>query len=597
MGFFRNAISGGRNAISGRLPARPALLLAWLLPVILLAAAACAEPTPSPTATPVPAPTPTATPSPTATPVPATPVPATTPTPVPAPTPTPVVLPPPAGEAGGRLTVAAAAPVVHRDVHQEIQETLASLGPGIAYSRLLRLRSGEGIPQPHLLLECDLCESWTLTADGAYRFKLRSGVRWPNAAPLDGRPLAADDVVYSYERLRTPGWPNAPLFVSVGEIRALGPDALTVELAIRDADVLLSLADGHSKVVAPEVVAQFGGLQDAPVLGTGPWQWQPGSDGRTTYARNPDYFEPGLPFLDELHIVTLTGESAAAAYLAGQVDAAIVSPEELAMLRRSGGAFFATAVSQTGGAGALLALNTQAPGLQPAAVRQAVFRAIDPWDYLDTVWGGLGMVGVGVPPPQAQWLPERDELRRNYFADPAAARALLQGAGVELPLDLQVSTPASADGTPRPELERRLMDDLTSVGFNPTLRRLTPPQFQALVLGPERDYQLAIGPAPPAATPNGFLFGMLHSGGRWNIAGHSDGELDALIEQQAAEFDPAARGRLLLEIQRRTLEQGYLFSPATAATQWVYRPGLRGFAPHNALSEYHYWARVWWERR
>lgn len=593
MGYFR-------NAIPGRLAARrrPAALLTVLLPVllvVLLLGAACAEPTPSPAATPVPAPTPTSeSPTPTATPVPA---PTPTATPVPAPTPTPVVFPAPAGEAGGRLTVAAAAPVVHRDVHQEIQETLASLGPGIAYSRLLRLRSGEGIPQPHLLLECDLCESWTLTADGAYRFKLRSGVRWPHAAPLDGRPLAADDVVYSYERLRTPGWPNAPLFASVGEIRALSPDALEVELALRDADVLLSLADGHSKVVAPEVVAQYGGLQDAPVLGTGPWLWQPGSGGQTTYARNPDYFEPGLPLLDELHIVTLAGESAAAAYLAGQVDAAIVSPAELALLRRSGGASFATAVSQTGGAGALLALNAQAPGLEQAAVRQAVFRALDPWDYLDTVWGGLGMVGVGVPPPQAQWRPERDELRRRYFADPAAARALLQGAGVTLPLDLQVSTPASADGTPRPELERRLLDDLSSVGFNPTLRRLTPAQFQALVLGPERDYQLAIGPAPPAATPNGFLFGMLHSGGRWNIAGHSDGELDALIEQQAAEFDPAARGRLLLEIQRRTLEQAYLFSPATAATQWVYRPGLRGFTPHNALSEYHYWARVWWERR
>ena len=587
MGYFR-------DAIPGRLPAR--LLLAALLPMMLLAllllGAACAEPTPSPTATPLPAAPPT--PSPTATAIPA---PTPTATPIPAPTPTPVVLPPPDGEPGGRLTVAAAAPVVHRDVHQEIQETLASLGPGIAYSRLLRLRSGEGIPQPHLLLECDLCESWTLTADGAYRFKLRSGVRWPHAAPLDGRPLAADDVVYSYERLRTPGWPNAPLFASVGEIRALGPDALEVELAIRDADVLLSLADGHSKVVAPEVVAQYGGLQDAPVLGTGPWLWQPGSGGQTTYARNPDYFEPGLPLLDELHLVTLNEESAAAAYLAGQVDAAIVSPDELALLRRSGGASFATAVSHTGGAGALLALNAQAPALQPAAVRQAVFRAIDPWDYLDTVWGGLGMVGVGVPPPQAQWLPERDELRRRYFADPAAARALLQGAGVPLPLDLQVSTPASADGTPRPELERRLLDDLSSVGFNPTLRRLTPPQFQALVLGPERDYQLAIGPAPPTATPNGFLFGMLHSGGRWNIAGHNDGDLDALIEEQAAEFNPAARGRLLLEIQRRTLEQAYLFSPATAATQWVYRPGLRGFTPHNALSEYHYWARVWLERR
>ena len=586
MGYWWNAISGGRPA------RRPLLLLIALLLAALPLAAACAQPTPVPAATPIPTPAPTATPPPTATPAPALP---STATPVPAPTPTPAVFPAPDGQPGGVITVAAAAPVVNREVHREIQETLASLGPGIAYSRLLRLRSGGEIPQPHLLLECDLCESWTLTPDGAYRFQLRPGVRWHDIAPADGRPLTADDVVYSYERLRTPGWPNAPLFASIGEIRTLGTDALELELAVRDADVLLSLADGHSKVVAPEAAEQFGGLQDAPVIGTGPWLWQPAGDGRTTYARNPDYFEPGLPYLDELHIVTLAGASATAAYLAGQVDAAIVNPEELAALRQSGMPF-ATAVSPTGGAGVLLALNTQAAGLESAAVRQAIFRAIDPWDYLDFAWGGLGMVGVGLPAPQADGLLPRDELRRDYFADPAQARALLQAAGVTLPLDLQVSAPASAAGEPLPELERRLLDDLASVGFNPTLRRLTPAQFRALALGPERDYQLAIGPAPPAATPNGFLFGMLHSGGRWNIAGHQDRELDALIERQAMEFDPAARGRLLLEIQRRTLAEAYLFSPATAATQWVHRPELRGFTPHNALSEYHYWAQTWLEQ-
>jgi hypothetical protein len=91
---------------------------------------------------------------------------------VPVPSATAVVSRAPSGTNGGALTVVAAARIPHRDVHQEVQETLTALGPGLAYSRLLRLRSGEGSNQPNLLLECDLCQSWELNEDLAFVFKL-----------------------------------------------------------------------------------------------------------------------------------------------------------------------------------------------------------------------------------------------------------------------------------------------------------------------------------------------------------------------------------------------------------------------------------------
>ena len=119
--------------------------LVLLSGILVLALAACSEATPA-----APPPDPTAVP---------------TRTPVPAPTATPVVFPAPQGRSGGSLTIAGAATIPHRDVHQEVQEALTTLGPGLAYSRLLRLRSGEGPEQPNLLLECDLCESWRLTRD------------------------------------------------------------------------------------------------------------------------------------------------------------------------------------------------------------------------------------------------------------------------------------------------------------------------------------------------------------------------------------------------------------------------------------------------
>ena len=77
----------------------------------------------------------------------------------PVPHPPSVVSAAPSGTSGGTLTIAATADIPHKDVHQEVQETLTAMGPGLAYSRLLRLRSGRG-DQPNLLLECDLCQNW-----------------------------------------------------------------------------------------------------------------------------------------------------------------------------------------------------------------------------------------------------------------------------------------------------------------------------------------------------------------------------------------------------------------------------------------------------
>ena len=526
---------------------------------------------------------------------------------VPVPSATAVVSRAPSGTNGGALTVVAAARIPHRDVHQEVQETLTALGPGLAYSRLLRLRSGEGSNQPNLLLECDLCQSWELNEDLAYVFKLRPGIDWQNVAPVNGRPLNAQDVVFSLDRLKTPGWPNAPLLSSIGEATAIDDLTLQVELALEDADALLALADGHVKIVAPEVVTMYGDLKDAPVVGTGPWVWQETGPGEgMEFTRNSNYFENNLPFLDQLNVTVMRsgplGDSPGsveldkvAAFLAGLVDVFSAGPGEWDMVRR-GDTDFQSVVSRRSGAGVVLAMNSQMPNLKETAVRQAVFQAIDPWDYLDTVWSGQGFASVGIPVRESGWLLGRPEMRQNYFADPGKARQLLLDSGQRLPLDLEVTVRIERTGGENLALEERLIADLTAVGFNPELRRMNPVQFDDLVMGPAREFQLAVGAVPPTSTTNSYLFGLLHSKGQWNLSGHEDKQLDSMIEAQAAEFDDIARRDRLVEIQRRVLEQAYLFSPATAASRWVFSSDLMGFEPNTALSEYNFWSRTWLDR-
>ena len=185
-------------------------------------------------------------------------------------------------------------------------------------------------------------------------------------------------------------------------------------------------------------------------------------------------------------------------------------------------------------------------------------------------------------------------MRADYLAAPSEARDLLIANGIHNPLPLEL---AVADlGPDYRALGEQVAADLRAVGFDPILRLTPANRMGELLFGPERDYQLALGPLPPHPTANGYLYALLHSRGPGNIAGHSDAVLDGLIERQAAELDPARRGELLRETQRRVMEQGYMFSPVTGAYRWVFDWDLQNFYPNTALGEYHYWAAVWLKR-
>ncbi len=558
---------------------------AWLIPTtlaLLLFISACNGASPAPSATPSP--------------IPSTPLPSATV--VPSPSPTLQATPSPAGVRGGRLTTLTQVNVPHLDVHQEVQETLASMGPGLAYSRLLRLATGpeSEYPQPSLLLECDLCESWEALDPLTYSFKLREGVRWHDVSPVNGREMTADDVAYSLERLRTPGWPNAGLLRNIDSIDVVDRRTINISLApgFPDADFMASLADGHAKVVSPEVVDLRGDLKEAEVIGTGPWRWvNTREDVGALLERNDAYFEPGLPYADELFIRVMGGsdEARLAAFATGVVDVYRLPPQLQASLEETG-APYNSFRSRRGGTGLVLTMNTSAPPFDDLRVRQAVLLALDPWRDLDTLWAGQGFVSAGIPVRSSQWLLGEDEIRKTYFASPARARNILEGfeSGELTSFRLHVGD----FGDLHLEYGRNIAEDLRAVGFDfpadPLF--LTPPEYRDKVWA-QGDYQIAVGPIPPTVTTNNYLLNILHSSSDLNVTRHADDVLDALITSQATERDPTARGEIVRQIQRRVLEQAYMVATVTAGDMWVFHPRVRGFYPNTAASEYFFWAKTW----
>src|SRR5437773_966505 len=87
----------------------------------------------------------------------------------------------------------------HLDPHQTSASINFGQGLGMAYNRLMKLQL-EGLEMPAYKPVPDLIESVEQPDDTTYIFKLRGGVKFHNIAPVNGRELVAEDVVYSFNR-------------------------------------------------------------------------------------------------------------------------------------------------------------------------------------------------------------------------------------------------------------------------------------------------------------------------------------------------------------------------------------------------------------
>ena len=543
-----------------------------LLAALSALAVACGSPKPETALPPTPSPVPVASPTAIALPTVAPPV--------------PIPTADPGAQRGGVLNIAARTVVEDLDVHREFSPTLAAFGPGIVYSRLLRFRAGPDIQTPSLAVECDLCETWAWESPTTLRVTLRENVRWQTIAPVNGRLMTAEDVVASFERQRTPGWPSAALLQNIESMEAVGVDVV-FHLKSPDADFLLALADGHSKVLPVELAGQDD-LGDGQFIGTGPWVLDAAeSDTRYTFSANPSYFERGFPYLDGLNIFVLPDDATRrAAFLTKTLDVDEVEPDAWLAFQRERPEAGVTLYSPPG-AGIELALNVRAPALQDIDVRRALFRALDPWALNRGVWSGLATVASGLPALDPGWLLNEAELRR-HLADPGQARQLLQGSSPAVELVV-------ADfGDDYLRYGEGVRDQLQAVGFQVDLTMLNPTLYNAQVWR-DGQFQAYLGPTPPVNGPNGYLFGFVRTGGGWNKTGFSDVAIDDLIDAQSSELDVFKRQGMVKQVSQTLLADSVRFMPAAQVQAWSWWPRVKNLHMNFANYEYTFWSRVWVE--
>ena len=500
---------------------------------------------------------------------------APTPTPTPAPTLTPTPILDIGPRAEGTLRAAAVGATPHRDLHRLVSEWATLFGPGLAYSRLLRFEAGPDTAQPSMRVVCDLCEAWRVSPDGlTYEFDLHPDAAWASAAGALTRKVTAQDAVFSLERLRTPGLPHAWLLAAVEEIEVVTDATVRLRLRYPDADLPQKVASPYAVIMAPEAVGAD--LRSGPVTGSGPWLFEQGASGQVWLTAREDYHRPQEPAVNAVEIVPVQDFATGAAFLrTGQVDAAQVGAQDWPRLA---GAGFRSVVVRRQGFGVAFGVNVRDGPLEDAAVRRALFAALDPWAALEAL-GRPAWVGTGVPVVEPGWLLGDDELRRVFRGEVAWDDAAA--------LTLTVANFGEGYAAHGEALARQMRE----AGFDVTVETLSRSAYFKRVWE-ERDFEAFVGPLPPVTTTSSFLLALAHTDGAQNVFGYEDAALDALIEAQAAEPGAVRRAAMVREAQQRMLDAAFLFMPAIAAERWAYGPGVDAFAPSMPAGAGDFWRFV-----
>ena len=280
-----------------------------------------------------------------------------------------------------------------------------------------------------------LAQSWTVSPDGlTYTFKLHTAVKFHDGAPFD-----CSVVKFSYERAVAPDSVNAQkaLFEPIAKTEC--PDPLTAAVTLKrpTASFLYNMAWGDAVMVAPNSAA---GNKTNPV-GTGPFklkQWVKGD--RVELVRNPDYWG-AAPALTAVTFKVMTDPSAAAAaMMAGDLDAYpnFPAPEVVDQLKADGR--FTVAIGTTEGK-VLLSLNDARKPFDDVRVRRALAYAIDRKALVDGASSGFGTpIGSHYTPNDPGYV----DLSGAYAYDPAKAKQLLAEAGIAPGTSFTISLPPPA---------------------------------------------------------------------------------------------------------------------------------------------------------
>ena len=503
---------------------------------------------------------------------------------------------------GGILRVRGRDPV-HFDPHLT-RDSRTHTVLSFVYSKLLRHKVGGDVQPGTFSVEPDLAERWEVVDDTTYIFYLRQGVQWHNKPPVNGRELVAEDVQFTFDRFLTvEGNPEQLLLEAVERVEVV--DRYTVQFILKEPFVwLLDTLTSPlcTWIIAPEVVKQYGDLKKVETaIGTGPFmleRYEPNV--KTVFRRHPEYFRPGLPYVDGVEWFVLDDESTGLAmYRTGQIDAGPglqweVRQADLEALKHSHPHLhyqdmLANNVTT-------IWMRTDKPPFTDVRVRRAISHAIDRQAILDAVFI-KGEPTPAVARGLAEWSLRIDDLgagAKYYQYDPKEAKRLLAEAGFPkgLKTTLTVTSGLGRDLVDVAQLAQRYLKE---AGIEVELKIQEYGAYMATTFAGKLD-GLALGPLSIAWEPDSVLYGLYAPDQARNSGHVNDPKITAMLKEQRRTKDLEARKKLIFDLQRYIAEQQYYVYLYSIGVTGSWQPYVKNYAPNPSFDYGSRVAALWLER-
>lgn len=494
------------------------------------------------------------------------------------------------------------------------QETSSTVPLGYMFEGLVQTNRTSTEVEPNL------AESWTVSRDGrTWRFKMREGVQW-----FDGKPVVADDVVFTLDAAFTDGVQTSVrdvLTIAGKKIGYKKIDNLTVEFKTDEpfGPLLRTIGfsilpkhrlEGALKTGAAEFNRTWG-VNTSPreIIGNGAFamhSYVPGQ--RMLFVRNSKYWKVDkkgqrLPYLARLVIeIVPNQDQARLKFMSKETDAYASRPREFAELRgqQQAGNFTIFDGPPTFST-EFVVFNMNPAGVRPPKLtwfqnprfRQAVSYAIDRDAVIRQVYAGRATAQFSPTSPANKFFFNPNT--RKYPYDIARAEALLREAGFAKGSDgllrdsagsiVEFTLSTNSGNQDREAIMNLLRQDLTKLGmrvtaapeaFNTLVGKLTGTfQWEAIIIG------LTGGVEPHTSQNIWKSTGSLHMWWPKQERPQTDWEteIDRIFDQAATTVDQNKRKLLYNRWQEIVAEQVPLIYFATTLTQPAFRNTLANFSP------------------
>jgi peptide/nickel transport system substrate-binding protein len=390
--------------------------------------------------------------------------------------------------------------------------------------------------------------------------RLRPGVTFH-----DGKPLTADDVLFSFHRIFTLATPGKIFMgpIDINGSKKLDSRTVLVKLTSPVAGYAEQLAAApFNLLIAPTT------LNPAKPNGTGAFKYQSFTPGqRSVFTRNPHYWQQGLPYADTLTIIDFPDTvSLADALTTGQIHAAgTLDPPQIPALSNASG--IDVVVSK---AGSIIpfTMRVDQPPFNDVRVRQAMRLLVDRPQMIDSALDSYGTAASDV---FSLYDPDFDRsLVREQ--DIPQAKSLLKQAGKE---GLKVTLVTSPVLSGVVAMATVLAEQAQAAGVTITIKNVPPGTF----FGPNylqwtfsQDYYSYFPYLTQVAQS------MLPSS-PYNETHNGNSHYTNLYKQANATANEGLRKEIMYEMQQYDFNQGGYIIPAFTDTLDAYSTKITGYAP------------------